>query len=304
MRPQRKAKIECRLKPLKAGFTLIELLVVIAIIAILAAILMPVLRAAKERALAADCMSNNRQLQLACNMYVGDNNDYFPFNPDQSSTSLGTPPWVGGVMDWTTSSDNTNTALLLNSASSGLASVMSTTPLIFHCPADLYLAPAQGGHGWSYRVRSIAMDAAIGGGGTTAGNGLKPPSSLSDYNLDSRGMFYATKMNQLRNPGPSDSWVFTDEHPDSIDDGILYIVPYYGTESTYGSFTELPSFLHGNADGISFADGHAEIHKWRDSRTMGGGVQYKSTSHDTSRLTMSPNNPDLMWLAQHTPNWP
>jgi prepilin-type N-terminal cleavage/methylation domain-containing protein len=304
MRPQSKAKVNCRLRSSRAGFTLIELLVVIAIIAILAAILLPVLRAAKERALSANCMSNKRQLQIACNMYVGDNNDYLPFNPDQSSTTLGTPPWVGGVMTWDTSSDNTNTALLVNSAYSGLATVSSTTPLIYHCPADIYLDPnTQAGKGWSYRVRSVAMDAAIGGGGSTAGNGLKPPSSLSDYNLDTRGMFYATKMNQLRDPGPSDSWVFTDEHPDSIDDGILYIVPMYGTETAYGNFTELPSFLHGNADGISFADGHAEIHKWRDSRTMGGGVQYKSTSHDTSRLTMTPNNPDLMWLAQHTPNW-
>ncbi len=305
MRPQRKAKVNCRPQPAQAGFTLIELLVVIAIIAILAAILLPVLAAAKERALAANDMSNKRQLQISCNMYVGDNNDNFPFNPDQSSTSLGTPPWVAGVMDWTTSSDNTNTALLLNSTSSALATVSSTTPLIYHCPADIFLNPnTQAGKGWSYRVRSVAMDAAIGGGGTTAGNGLKPPASLSDYNLDSRGMFYATKMNQLRNPGPSDSWVFTDEHPDSIDDGILYIVPMYGTETAYGNFTELPSFLHNNADGISFADGHAEVHKWRDPRTRGGGVQYKSTSHDTSRLTMTPNNPDLMWLAQHTPNWP
>ncbi len=311
MRPPRKAKVDCRLKSLKAGFTLIELLVVIAIIAILAAILLPVLRAAKERAWSANCMSNKRQLQIACNMYVGDNNDYLPFNPDQSVTNLGTPPWVAGQMDWSPNSDNTNTALLMNSSYSCLASVSSTTPLIYHCPADLYLSPAQSGLGWSYRVRSVAMDAAIGGG-PTSGSGSKPPSGgmlPSLYNQgDSRGMFYATKMNQLRNPGPSDSWVFTDEHPDSIDDGIMYIVPLFGTVSTFGVFTELPSFLHGNADGISFADGHAEIHKWRSASTMAGGVQYKSTSGDTSRIDMIGTggnaNVDLIWLAQHTPNWP
>ena len=272
MRPQRKAKVDSRLKSFKAGFTLIELLVVIAIIAILAAILLPVLQAAKERSLAANDMSNKRQLQISCNMYVGDNNDYFPFNPDQSSTSLGTPPWVAGVMDWTASSDNTNAALLVNSASSALASVSATTTVDLSLPCRRFFKP-------EYPERfGMELPRAECGDGcgdrwrwNHGGNGLKPPSSLSDYNLDSRGMFYATRMNQLRNPGPSDSWVFTDEHPDSIDDGILYIIPYYGTETAYGSFTELPSFLHNNSDGISFADGHAEIHKWRDPRTMGGG---------------------------------
>lgn len=240
MHPQRQAKANSHLKHLKAGFTLIELLVVIAIIAILAAILLPVLRAAKERAWAADCMSNNRQLQLACNIYVGDNNDNLPLNPDQSMTISGTPAWVGGVMSWSSTSDNTNTALLVNPAFACLATVTSIQPLIYHCPADIYLSSAQTSLGWGYRVRSIAMDAAIGGGGNATTGGLKPPTSLTDYNLDPRGMFYATKMNQLRNPGPSDSWVFTDEHPDSIDDGILYIVPLYGTESSYGDFYRAP----------------------------------------------------------------
>ena len=282
------------------GFTLIELLVVIAIIAILAAILLPVLNAAKQRALSANCMNNKKELQIACAMYVADNNDSLPFNPDQSVTNAGAPPWVAGIMDWSTGSDNTNTSYLVNSTFSGLAAYTSTQPLVYHCPSDMYLKPGiQTGIGWPYRVRSVSMDAAVGGG-PTSGPGSKPATSLvGEYYPN--GMFYASKNSQLRNPGPSESWVYTDENPDSIDDGILYISPLFSTGA--GQFTELPSCLHMNADGISFADGHAEIHKWRDGRTC-HQVDYQWSS-GSSFLTMLPvPNVDLAWMAQHTPNWP
>lgn len=293
------------MKHLKAGFTLIELLVVIAIIAILAALLLPALSAAKQRAYSAQCMSNKRQLLLAWTMYAGDREDVLPFNPDQSTTTAGTLPWVAGVMTWDGSSDNTNIADLTDPNISGLAGYTTKQPLIYHCPSDRYLNPrTQTSLGWAYRVRSVAMDAAVGGGAAAGQVGSKPAGNLSGYySGDPRGMFYATKSSQLVNPGPSRSWVFTDEHPDSIDDGILYIPPLFGTQGGFGVFVELPSSLHDGADGIAFADGHAEIHQWKDPRTAGGGVRYISTSGDTTRINMVPNSVDLMWLAQRTPTW-
>ena len=73
-------RIHCSRKTIialkKNGFTLIELLVVIAIIAILAAMLLPVLSSAKKRAHTVMCLNNLRQLDLAWHLYTGDNNDF------------------------------------------------------------------------------------------------------------------------------------------------------------------------------------------------------------------------------------
>ena len=145
------------------------------------------------------------------------------------------------------------------------------------------------------------MDAAVGGGNPTPGPGYKPAASLAGE-FYPNGMFYASKMNQLRIPGPSDSWVFTDENPDSIDDGILYISPNFAATGGAGVFTELPSCLHLNSDGISFADGHAEIHRWLDGRTC-HQVDYQSTSGSSILVMLPKPNPDLYWMAAHTPNW-
>jgi prepilin-type processing-associated H-X9-DG protein len=112
-------------------------------------------------------------------------------------------------------------------------------------------------------------------------------------------LFYAArKTTDLHNPGPSDCWVLTDEHPNSNDDATLYVDPGAATGTGTGTFTELPGSMHGNSSGLVFADGHSETHTWKDPQTTP-----KFDKSRTSWLHAVPvtNDKDLVWFAQHTP---
>ena len=278
------------MKTHRSGFTLIELLVVIAIIAILAAMLLPALSKAKQRAQAIACMSNNKQLGLAWTMYAGDFSDTLAINSDphvKNSTVFPYPgggqSWITGSMDWSAGQQNTNTSYLVDDAHSLLGGYLGRSAKVFACPAANFVSAPEAALGWTHRSRSVAMNAAVG-------NGYKyqDPSPFGWT-----AWYYAKKSTDFHTPGPSDVWLFSDEHPDSIDDAVMYDASYAVTK-----FIELPGTQHGGACGMAFADGHSIVYKWRgEVLTKHQNVSFTTVQQVTCDLT----DPDMLFLAQHTP---
>src|SRR3954447_13501862 len=116
----------------RRGFTLIELLVVIAIIAILAAMLLPALAAAKEKGLRAKDKSNQHQIAIALQMYAGDNHDDLPTGPSTSGSANALWDLPRPMAD------------ALSGGSSNLYRG------IFYCPASILLSSQNQDYWWFY----------------------------------------------------------------------------------------------------------------------------------------------------------
>ena len=260
---------------LAKGFTLIELLVVIAIIAILASLLLPALTRAKAKAQGIGCQNNLRQMMLGWKMYPDDYNNLLLASLDVAPEQHRTR-WVNGNLDFR--GDNTaNWDVTQDLAKSPLQPYIGNNYAIWKCPADQSTVNVPN-KGKLPRVRSNSMSQAF-----DVGFWLPAP----PYKV------YA-KTPEIGDPGRT--FVFVDEHPDSLNDGA-FAVQMASPGLSSAKIVDFPASYHNGACGFSFADGHAEIHKW-----LGSTIKAPATYTGTMPLNVGAGDSlrDIQWLSSVT----
>jgi prepilin-type N-terminal cleavage/methylation domain-containing protein/prepilin-type processing-associated H-X9-DG protein len=266
------------------GFTLIELLVVIAIIAILAAMLLPALGRAKQKSQSIACINNLKQLATAATVYSVDFRDYWPLNNEgDTAVNLANPPagyvpkvWAEGREGSNLTDEQTAQGMLSDRVS--LLAPYVKAKGVFRCPGDK--KPFKVNNVLVMRPRSYGMNAYVGW-------------STAPYSGQPDGKRYNIYRRTSDGRGGSLIFMFGEIHPDSL------CRPMFGMNMDSQALYHFPGNYHGQLSNFAFLDGHAELHKWRDT-LFNNPKPAPANWHDHGGNTIKASSKDdLTWLKQH-----
>jgi prepilin-type N-terminal cleavage/methylation domain-containing protein len=275
----------------RRAFTLIELLVVIAIIAILAAMLLPALTKSKTKAQGIACMNNHRQLLMAWRMYSEDNRDVLLFATANPGGANAPYSWVQGLLDYSPNNAS-NWDVEQDIKKSPMWRYCGGSVGIWKCPADQSkVTPATGPFAGQLvpRVRTMAMSIWVGGW------------EGQDAGCSGPAWRVYSKLTDMVNPGAASTWVLVDEREDRINYGNAFtdMYGYPDVPAQWRFHYDYPGSYHNRAGGFSFADGHAEIKRWRDERTV-PPVQSGTSLFYSQEYMASPRNQDIYWMQERS----
>ncbi len=256
-------------RPSANAFTVLELLVVLAILGLLLASIAPPSRKrpGKPGYSQVTCMNNIRQLSIAWIMYADDHDTLLvPNRPLTPATAESTNNWVGGILDWSERSSNTNVSVIRQAKLFPYVRYEDA----FRCPDDLSMSAA------GLRIRSYSMNAFVGDTYDKVTDGWKRFVKLSDFKMASPQTF-----------------LFIEEHPNSIDDGSFVNDP-----AKQRAWMDFPALFHPGGTVIGFADGHAEMHRWACASTR-PPVRVNGPKPQ-GVIPSNESGEDLAWLLEHT----
>src|ERR1041384_255607 len=226
------------------GFTLIELLVVIAIIAILAAMLLPALAKAKQKAQGIQCMNNHRQLTLAWKMYTDDNKDVLLYASGDTVSPTNIYAWMTGTMDFDPQNPS-NWDVNQDITRSPLWPYCGKSTGIFKCPADYSKinTPANSRFAGAVlpRVRSMSMDLFAGGFNGTDGGWYQK----NNFKIGGSVWRVYLRMSDFIDPGPGRTFLFLDMREDAINWGnFMTFMTGYPDQPGAWSIADFPGMYH------------------------------------------------------------